>query len=275
MKNMFPRCLHNYPVPLSLMLLAAGACGAVVAAEPDSASGGGSLVVAAGAAVGPRYSGSQQNAVGPALLLDYDTASGLFVSTMRGLGYGGQAGRFSYSAALGFRGARKEKDQTAFLGNSGSDRLQGMGEIKGNASAILGVSYTPLSGYSLGVSADLPLSQKDNGKNLHVSASGLLYGQGNERLSLGLTVGFADSNYAQTYYGVTAAQAAHSRFHAYQAGSGLYEVSAMLTWDHKFDKHWGMTSMLGATALMKDASRSPLSERKTSPTAAVMATYKY
>ena len=255
-------------------LAALAACGAM-AAEPQAADSGNTLLIGGGVAVGQRYSGSKDNAVAPLVLLDYSMANGFFASTMRGLGYGGQVNGFSYGAALGYRGGRKEKDEKGLFGNTGGTRLQGMGDIKGNASAALSVGYSPLPGFQLGLSADVPLSQKDNGKNLHVSASGQLYGQGNDSVSLGLSAGFADSKYAQTYFGVSQRQATTSHFNAYKAGSGLYEVSAMLTWEHKIDAKWNVTSMLGATRLVKDAGRSPLSERKTAPTAAVYATYNY
>jgi outer membrane scaffolding protein for murein synthesis (MipA/OmpV family) len=125
------------------------------------------------------------------------------------------------------------------------------------------------------LSTDVPLTHKDNGKNLHATVSGQLYGQGNDKVSLGLAAGFADSKYAQTYYGVSDVQAANTHFGAYHAGAGLYEATSKLTWEHKIDQRWGVTSMLGVTHLLKDAARSPLAERKTSPTAAVFATYNY
>ena len=244
-------------------------------AEASSMVDGDNLVLGAGAAAGPRYSGSNQSTAAPILLLDYSLADGLFASTMRGVGYGGQVGGFSYSAALGFRGGRKEKNQIATFGDSGSDRLQGMGEIKGNTSAALGVGYMFLPGFQLGLTTDIPLTQKDNGKSLHATLTGQVYEQGNDRVSFGLTAGFGDSKYAQTYYGVTEAQAARSRFSAYQAGTGLYEVNATLTWGHKIDDRWSITSVVGANHLLKDAARSPLAERKTAPTAMVYATYNF
>jgi outer membrane protein len=275
MQNIFHGTYRGAAVRLSFALLAAGLVCHAVADEAQPISDGNSLVLGAGAASSPRYSGSNQNAVAPVLLFDYSTAGGFFASSMRGFGYGGQIGGFSYSAALGFRGARKESDQIASFGNTGSDRLRGMGEIKGDVSAVLGVAYTPLSGLDLGLSTDVPLTQKDNGINLHAAMSVQLLGRDTDRVSLGLTAGFANSRYAQTYYGVNREQAANSHFKAYLAGAGLYEVNAMLTWEHKIDRRWGVTSMLGANHLLKDAGRSPLTERKTSPTAAVYASYNY
>ncbi len=104
-------------------------------------------------------------------------ANGLFFSTSRGVGYGGQAGPLSYSAALGYRGNREDHKRNGANGWGGSDYLKGMGEVKGNASALLSVGYSPLPGLSLSVSSDIPLSNRENGANVHFEATGQVYGR--------------------------------------------------------------------------------------------------
>ncbi|WP_332855551.1 MipA/OmpV family protein [Duganella sp. S19_KUP01_CR8] len=233
------------------------------------------FLLGGGVAAGARYSGSKQNTVAPLILLDYSHASGFFASTMRGIGYGGQQGPLSYSAALGYRGERKEKNEKGVFGNTGSAELKGMGDIKGSASAMLSLGYKPVSMLELNVSADVPLSQRENGKNFHAGVTAQLLDAPNDQLSLSAAAGFADSKYAQTYYGVTAKQATTSNFKAYQAKSGLYEANLMLSWQHKIDQKWSVTTMLGANHLLREASRSPLTQRKTSPTGAVYVSYAY
>ena len=49
----------------------------------------------------------------------------------------------------------------------------------------------------------------------------------------------------------------------------------MLTWQHRFGEKWSVTSMLGANHLLRDAARSPLVERKTTPTGAIYVGYSY
>lgn len=269
MTNAFSRRHPGWPVRLAVALTITASCCAM-AAEGDNA-----LVLGTGLAASPRYSGSNQLSVGPLLIIDYSMANGFFASSLRGLGYGGQVGALGYSASLGIRGGRKEKNQIVTFGNGGSDRLQGMGEIKSDVDAVLAVTYMPLEGVQLGLSAAAPVNQASNGRNMHASVSWQLYGQGNNRLELGMTAGFADKKYGQTYYGVTAQQAARSRFHPFVPGAGWYEAGVALTWDHKFNAQWGVTSMLGATQLLQQAARSPLTERKTSPTIAVYASYHY
>ncbi|MYM84410.1 MipA/OmpV family protein [Duganella sp. FT50W] len=233
------------------------------------------LLIGGGLAVEARYAGSDRNTAAPVVVLDYSHASGFFVSTLRGVGYGGQDGPFSYSAALGYRGERKDKDERSLFGNTGSDELKGMGDIKGNPSAVLSVGFKPLSRLELTVSADLPLSRRENGKTLHTGIAAQLLSGGTDHVSLALTAGFADGKYLQTYHGVSASQAATSGFSAYRPKAGLYEASTMLTWEHTFNPRWSATTLIGATQLLRDASRSPLTKRKTNPTAGFYVTYAY
>jgi outer membrane scaffolding protein for murein synthesis (MipA/OmpV family) len=233
------------------------------------------LLLGGGIGVASRYSGSRDTAVLPVVLLDYSHASGFFASTMRGLGYGAQAGPVTWSAALGYRSQRKEKDESSPFGSSGSDKLKGMGDVKGNATALFNLGYKPLSMLELSVAGEMPLSERRNGKTIHAGVTAQLLNAQNDDVSLGLTGGFADKDYMQTYYGVTAAQARTSKFAAYQPKAGLYETNLTLTWQHRLGGKWSVTSMVGAAHQIGDAGKSPLVERKTRPTGAVYIGYAY
>ncbi|SHM44433.1 Outer membrane scaffolding protein for murein synthesis, MipA/OmpV family [Duganella sacchari] len=248
------------------LLSAASAC----AAEPD-----GQFAVGGGIGAGPRYAGSDRNVVSPVIVLDYTHASGFFASSLRGVGYGYQAGPFTYSTALGYRGERKEKNEKALFGNNGSEELKGMGDVKGNASAIVSIGIKPLPILEFNVSADVPLSQRENGKTIHTGITAQLLDGRNDTLSLSAGAGFADSKYAQTYHGVTAQQALTSNFKAFTPKSGLYEANLMLTWQHKFSNQWSVTALAGANTLLRDASKSPLTKRKTSPAGGFYVSYLY
>lgn len=255
------------------MLAAACLLGSTVVAV--AAARDGQLMLGGGLVGDVRYAGSDRHLIAPVVLLDYTHASGFFASTLRGLGYGHQNGPISYSAALGYRGERKEKNQKSLLGNTGSDQLKGMGDIKGNASAMLSIGIKPLSMLEVHVSADLPLSRHDNGKTIHTGITAQLLSSESDNVSLALSAGFADRKYAQTYHGVTARQATMSGFKAYQPKAGLYEASTMLTWEHTFNPQWSVTTLLGAAQLLRDASRSPLTRRKSHPSGGLYASYVY
>ncbi|WP_317204623.1 MipA/OmpV family protein [Janthinobacterium sp.] len=246
--------------PLLLLSLLAGRA---VAAD------GNVFTVGGGAAVGSRYSGSDEHVVAPVLQLDYAMANGLFASTMRGLGYGGRAGPLKYSAALGVRGGRSESDERGIAGKTGSKRLKGMGEIKTTATANFGLSYAIFERVEVSARAELPLSQRDNGASFGVGITGQLYQTPGDSISVSLGANFADSKYARTYYGVNAVQSQSSGYRQFTPKSGLYGVDAGISWTHTFQGKWSLTGMAGASSLSGDAGKSPLTRKKTAPTAAI------
>lgn len=275
------RSTHLGPIvrPFSLAMLTFSAmiflhCASVQAENKQESKQENTLTIGAGAAYGSRYSGSNQNRVGPALLLDYQMQNGLFASTMRGLGYGGQIGDLNYSAALAYRDGRSDNDNGGFSG-SGSKQLHGMGDIKGSALAMLSLDYTVTKWLSLSAVAELPLSQRENGKAVHLGITGILYQSEQDKLSLGGTASLGDTKYLQTYYGVTAKQSANSGFGVFKPKSGLYAMSTDISWRHQFDQRWAVTTAIGATQLTGDAGKSPIIRRKVAPTAAAYVSYSY
>lgn len=247
-------------VPLLLLSLLASRT--VVAEENVFTVGG-------GVAVGSRYSGSDERMVAPVLQLDYAMANGLFASTMRGLGYGGSAGPLKYSVALGVRGSRSESDERGVAGKTGSKYLKGMGDIKTSATANFGLSYAIFERVEVSARAEVPVSQRDNGSSFGIGITGQLYQTPSDSVSLSLGANFADSKYAKTYYGVHATQSKNSGYREFTPKSGLYGVDVGLSWTHNFQDKWSLTGMAGVSSLSGDASKSPLTRKKTAPTAAI------
>ncbi len=96
-----------------------------------------------------------------------------------------------------------------------------MGEVKGNASALFSAGYSPLPGLSLSVSSDIPLSNRENGANVHFEATGQVYGRSDAKgmqkdsVTIGGQLAWGERKYVQTMYGVTATQAANTSFKQY------------------------------------------------------------
>ncbi|WP_222428638.1 MipA/OmpV family protein [Herbaspirillum sp. SJZ099] len=268
------RLLRQSCPPMALLAVAALA---VLAAPTQAAEApkGDVFTLGAGVAIGPRYSGSDQNRAGLGLAVDYAASNGFFIGTTRGIGYGSQAGKLDYSIALGYREGRKDSSQSSFMGRTGSDYLRGMGEIKGSVTTLLGLGYTVTDWLRLGLQAEVPLSQRDNGSALHFSASSPFYTSDSDRLTLGLTSSWGNRKYVQTYYGVTAAQSAASGFRQHGAKSGIYAYALELGWKHKFDANWSLMASVGAMQLAGDAGNSPIVKRKTAPMGSVFVTYSY
>ncbi|MGK5066931.1 MltA-interacting protein MipA [compost metagenome] len=251
---------------------------AAVAAEPAAEN---VFTIGGGVAAISSYSGADKLSASPLIILDYAMANGLFISTSRGIGYGGQAGPFSYSAALGYRGNREDHKRKGINGWGGSDFLKGMGEVKGNASALLSAGYSPLPGLSLSIASDIPLSNRENGANVHFGASGQIYGRADAKgaqqdsVTISGQLGWGERKYVQTMYGVTATQAANTAFKQYTPKGGFYEAQATVNWEHRIDARWGVNTLLGVERRLGDAAKSPIVQRKTSPIAALYVTYRY
>jgi outer membrane scaffolding protein for murein synthesis (MipA/OmpV family) len=238
------------------------------------ADGANQLTVAGGIGLGSRYSGSDQQVTAPVIAIDYAAANGTFASTQRGLGYGGSRGQFHYSAALAYRAARSEEDQSGFS-RSGSKELRGMGDVKASATASLGLGYALFDGLDVNLRAELPVSARQNGRALTFGVAGRLYRHGGDTLSANVAAELGDRKYAQTYYGVTALQSVRSGFRPFQPKAGLYRANASLNWQHVLASNWALNTAIGVTTLLGDAADSPLARRRSTPTAALYVSRSY
>jgi len=243
-----------------------------LAAEPPLRT---SLTVGGGVDVAPRYSGSDENRVSTALVLDYSMRNGFFVSSTRGLGYGNNLGNVDYSAALSYRTGRKDHNVDSDDMNDGSDYLRGMGNIKGSALGVVGLGYNFTPWLSAQLQAEVPFSQRDNGAALHVGIVSPLYHSPKNSVTMALTSSWGTNDYMQTYYGVSAPQSAASGFTQYDAGSGIYAWSLNLDWTHNFTERWSVVADAGYTQLAGDARNSPIVQRKSSPTGSLKVTYRF
>ncbi|WP_270220732.1 MipA/OmpV family protein [Kosakonia cowanii] len=265
----FPESILKKIVPGALLALLATP---TLAAEPPQ---GTTLTLGGGVGVAPRYSGSDENRVSTALVLDYSMRNGFFVSSTRGLGYGNSLGNVDYSAALSYRTGRKDHNVDSDTMSDGSDHLRGMGNVKGSALGVVGLGYKLTNWLSAQLQAEVPFSQRDNGAALHFGIVSPLYHSPKNSVTLGLTSSWGTNDYMQTYYGVRAAQSAASGFTQYTAGSGIYACSLNLDWTHNFTESWSVVADAGYTQLAGDARNSPIVQRKASPTGSLTVTYRF
>ncbi|WP_336994251.1 MipA/OmpV family protein [Lelliottia amnigena] len=244
----------------------------ILAAEPQQVTG---LSLGGGVNVTPRYSGSDENRVTTALVLDYSMRNGFFVSTTQGIGYGNSIGDLNYSTALSYRAGRKDHDVDSDSLNDGSDDLRGMGNIKGSALGIVGLEYKVTDWLHLQLQAEVPFTERDNGAALHFGIISPLYSASKDTLTMTLTSSWGTSDYMQTYYGVNSSQSATSGFAPYDVGAGIYAWSMNLGWTHKFNQDWSVVAATGFTQLVGDAGNSPIVQRKASPTGSLNVIYSF
>ncbi|WP_431257506.1 MipA/OmpV family protein [Roseateles chitinivorans] len=261
------------PVVLATVLLPL--CATAQAQSSAAAAPTSTVVVQAGVAVSTRYSGSDERMVVPLLGVEYAHASGFFASTQRGLGYAGTVGGLSYSAALGYRGERKEKKTHGLSFSSGSRYLRGMGDVKGSATANLALSYAVMEQLEIQVATEQAISNRGNGSLYSIGAAATLLADGKNTVVLSASANAADKKYMQTYHGVTAAQSARSGYAVYTPTAGMHLAEAGVSWQYKLSTEWSVIGMVGAQTLLGDAKKSPLTRRTTSPVGAVFVSYSY
>ncbi|WP_092453914.1 MipA/OmpV family protein [Pseudomonas sp. NFACC45] len=218
----------------------------------------------AGAASVPRYSGSDERVVAPALGAEIVSPYGVFLDTDEGLGWGFDEEDFGLRVYIGASDVRKDRKR----GFKGSDKLNGMGSIKSRP--VLGLDGTYQMGpVTLEASFEHALEEDDDNRDtgsawnrLKLSISTPLY-EGNHGKVIGsLNSQFGDGDYVRTWYGVSAAQASRSQFRAHDAHGGLVSRGADLTWSLPFNDQWSMSTVLAVQYLAGDAASSPIVARR-------------
>ncbi|SAI57284.1 MltA-interacting scaffolding protein [Bordetella ansorpii] len=222
-----------------------------------------------GAAVVPRYEGSDEYRVRPVPLVNYENGP-FFISPRGGMPSLGLKMKALPDVTIGaFVGLNMGRDE------DDADRLHGMGDIDTHATYGGFAEWTP-GRFKLGA-AYAQAAKSGYGGSLELSASYALVQTQRDRLSLGVSTVWSNDDAMQTWFGVSQRQAARSNGHlsAYDAGSGFRNASLSATWIHNVSGNWSVMSTAGVRTLLGDAKDSPLVERKTSVYGAVGVIYAF
>lgn len=178
--------------------------------------------------------------------------------------------RWQFGAVLAADGGRKDTDPSGPV-ELGDARLAGMGEVE--ASAELGVfaSYGPLSlQVQRGIGSD---GHQGVRAALAVDHSIMLSQRAG--LSLGASLNWADEQYLQSYFGVTALQAAATDFRMFTPKAGLQSVDLSLGLEYPLSPRWSVQSALVWTQLLDEAADSPLVEREQDASVVLGLVYRF
>lgn len=252
--------------------------GATQASNWDVKLGGGILYA-------PKYEGSDKYELKALPFGEIVWKDALFLSPMDGLGVNlVSQGGFKGGIAVGYDMGREEKDSRS--------ELRGMGTIDDGVTGSAFLSYdfgfgsadTEVKHYfagsegttvDLGVKAFIPVS--------------MLMGQGMPEgiedkgdkaprvpaVSLGVSTQWADKDYMQSYFGVSAAQAIASGKPAYKASAGFKSVSVETGLYVPVTDHVMVASMLTYTRLLGDAADSPISYNDNQLSGAAFLLYEF
>lgn len=282
-----------------LFLSLCAACATTWAQTPATnpmPDGSRDMYVGLGVQSAPRWEGTGSRKVSALPVLQVQWSNGLFISGMSAGMHLSDDPTFEYGPLLAVQPGR---DRTG-TGQS----ADGVGSV---GSTLIGPVPEPLARHNLR-GTDLDGMDKIGARlsggvfaNYYLTpqwraTSSVLYGAGNDHdgarldlgvqrlaldlgarhhvsLSAGVTV--VNRNYNRTYFGVTLAEAARSRFAYYQSGGGLEDAHVGARWNWTLSPSWMLTSNLQARRLLGSAAHSPLVERPANLTVSTAIAYRF
>jgi MipA family protein len=217
----------------------------------------------------PTYEGSpnRRTLAGPELTLSYRSRDwGSVEFGQRGLAWNAvETGRFRFALVAQFDPGRKDKDTSTLNPTPGDKRLAGMGNVQASTEAGVGVGYGPLM-----VVARRSLSER-GAKGAQVDMTVEIPWSLSDRFSLRFALGatWANQDYMQTYFGVTAVQSQATSFAMYTPKSGCRKVDASVGGEYAMTPSWRFQASVGFSRLGDDAAASPIVARRNAASTAL------
>lgn len=228
-----------------------------------------------GVATMPTYEGSpnRRTLASPDLTLSYRSRDwGTVEFSQTGLIWNAaEAGRFTFALVAQFDPGRKDKDTSTVDLASGDKRLAGMGNVKASTEVGVGVGYEPVMLVARQSLSDR--GPKGVQADLIVGIPWSLSDRFALRFALGAT--WANQDYMQTYFGVTAAQAQSTSFSAYTPKSGCRKVEATVSAEYAIASNLRLQANVGFSQLGDVAAASPLVGRRNNTSVAMAMSYAF
>lgn len=253
---------------LALLLVASGAARAAETAELLLPAASDALVEGALGLIGtyrPIYQGATEPVfkVKPAIFLRYgrwtlSSGGGAFGTrrkgdVARGLGVDVvEAGPIRVGLGLRYDGGRSEAE---------SGTLAGLGDIPPTLRARVSASWRVGGPWRLGAHWSLDAFGRGGGNHGEVNLAWERNLSPATTLTLSGALGLAGGRYMQTYYGVSAEQAARTGYPEYEAGKGLRDISVGANLRHRWNREWTLVGGVGLSQLLGPAADSPLTVR--------------
>ena len=209
------------------------------------------VAVGGGVGIGPNFPGSDRYRAGlvPVVFAAYGP---VFLSFGQVAVRAYRDSHWRVSGFVALSGGRKESDDA---------RLQGLGDIDRTTRAGVRVIYRDGRFATLGQIATDVAGQKQ-GTLARIDLLARFRPAERTILFAGPGLTWADREYTQSYFGVTAEQSARSGLPEFQAGSGLNSVRLSTGAIHRFERRWFAMATLSASRLQGDAGHSPITETR-------------
>ena len=221
------------------------------------------LVLGLGAAIAPRYDGADEYRVRPFPVVDAQYGR-FFARSGDGLGLNvWQSPQLTIGAGVNMmEGYRK------------SDVPEGIGKLSDALGARLFVStYAGGAVFTLSVTQAITKSERGLIANARVAYPYSV----SERFKVipSISVNWANARYMNSYFGISAQQAARSGLSEYKPSSGFKDISLRIGFNYELTKTWSITGAAGIRRLMGDAADSPLVKRKSQAIGAIGVAYRF
>jgi MipA family protein len=228
--------------------------------------------LAAGAAMLPTFNGSDRYRVTPIPLVMIrwrDTVS----LGAEGLSLYWHDDNLRIGGGVSYDGGRPDHASGGIL-SSGDDRLRGLGDVDASV-GLRGFASYRLGSVYLDAAAIKYLGSQNDGIMVNFGASAPLALTKHFIVRPHIGASWADDNYMQSFFGISAIQASRSAFPQFNAGAGLEDVNGGLTLVYLFNNHWFLGADATATQYLGQTARSPITIANTNATVAAVIGYHF
>jgi outer membrane scaffolding protein for murein synthesis (MipA/OmpV family) len=163
--------------------------------------------------------------------------------------------RLRFAVGLRYDAGRQE---------SSSEALKGLGDVPSTVRVRAMGSYRIGDGWSAGSAVLLDALGRGGGWQADLNAGRELRISSDTTWSFGAALSFAGDRHMQTYFGITEEQSARSGYPAYEARSGLRDVSAYVNARTELGGPWHAFYGANAARLLGPAAASPLTRQPNS-----------
>jgi outer membrane protein len=157
--------------------------------------------------------------------------------------------------------------------NEGTE-LSSLGEIKQTTICAVFGSYS-VGAVSTSASIVRDIGGHQQGTRAIVDVMFRARPMGKWVLSAGPGMTLMDSQYAQTYYGVTADQSASSGYSTYRATAGINALRISANASYELSREWSLGAKLSVTKLQGDAANSPTVKNGAQTSYGLFANYRF
>ncbi|WP_428030544.1 MipA/OmpV family protein [Ancylobacter sp.] len=221
------------------------------------------VVLGGGVLVAPKYEGSDEVDFQPVPFITASLGEHVTIDP-RGVSVNIHSlGDLTLSGQFGYDTGRKQSD---------SDHLRGLGDI--DMGGVVGATLTYERG---GAEIYGSLERIIGGSDGTQATLGfkLAHNVDQFRFSLGVSTTWADEDYMQAYFGVTAVQSALSGLRRYDIGAGFKRVDLELAATYAFTEHWLVRGELGLGYLLGDVADSPVVQEAFQPSVMLLVGYRF